>query len=117
MRNHFGLKFGTFASKALLLQAAVIAHFLRISRVDNITTLRTGQEEVWNEIYFQRKKKRAFQIHFQCATANPKKIKPLFKKIYIKPLLRTYTVVHRPWQKDIACGDCIQDRDSEKREG
>ena len=42
-------------SKALLLQAAVIADLLRTCRVDKVTTLRTGKEEVWNEIYFSRK--------------------------------------------------------------
>ena len=53
-RDHFGLIFWTFAKKVLLLQAALPADLLSTCRVDNITTLRTGKEEVWNEIYFQR---------------------------------------------------------------
>ena len=38
-------------------RSAVAADLLRTCRVDNITTLRTGKEEVWNEIYFQREQR------------------------------------------------------------
>ena len=95
MRNHFGLTFGTFASKALLLQAGVIVDLVRSSRVDSITTLRTGKEEVWNEIYFSRKENVACKFTFNVLLQIQERS---------SNLLRKYTVVHRPWQKDIACG-------------
>ena len=108
MRYHFDLSFGTFAKKALLLQAPVPADVLRTCRVDNITTLRTGKEEASNEIYFQQEN-----------GCNANSLSSVLLQIQERSsqFLRKYRLVHRAWQEDITCGDCIQDRDSHKCQG
>ena len=89
-------------------RSAVAADLLRTCRVDNITTLRTGKEEdlEWNLLSAGTKVscKFTFSVLLQIQERS-------------SHFSRTYRLVHRAWQEDITCGDCIQDRDSEKRQG